>query len=123
MPWKISTAFTLCALTGVAGGNITAVFRMATWYEGGVDLQDYFTALIARVEASDIQNDGTDKDGFYKPTRALLLRHLNVMRDLHAKPLAKPMLKASWKFVVENVPPEWLVLNESQKAELKKILD
>ena len=88
-----------------------------------MSLQDYFVGLIARVEASDIQNNGTDKDGFYKPTRALLLRHLNVMKDLHGKPLAKPMLKASWKFVVEHLPPDWLVLSESDKAELKKILD
>ena len=87
-----------------------------------MSLEDYFTALIARVEASDIKNDGTDENGFYRPTRALLLRHLNLMKDLHKKPLARQMLKASWANIVEHVPPEWLVLSDEQKSELKKIL-
>lgn len=86
-------------------------------------LKAYFDSLLARVESGEeIQNDGKDKDGFYKPTRTLLLRHLQMLRDLHAKPLAKPMLKDAWKFVVETVPPEWLVLSDEQKAELKKML-
>lgn len=88
-----------------------------------MNLEDYFTSLIARVEASNLQNDGTDKDGFYKPTRVLVLRHLKLLLDLHKKPLAKPMVKASWAFVVEHLPPDWLVLTESQKSELKKMLD
>jgi len=31
-------------------------------------------------------------------------------------------VKSSWLFVVENLPPDWLVLSDIEKAELKKIL-
>ncbi len=85
-------------------------------------LQNYFTSLIERLEASDIQNNGKDKDGFYLPTRTVVLRHLNLLRDLHDKPHAKPMVKDSWKYVVEHLPPEWLVLKDEDKAALKKML-
>ena len=88
-----------------------------------MSLKDYFTNLIRRVEESDeIHNGGTDKDGFYKPTRTVLLQKLNILRDLHGKPLAKPMVKDAWKQVVAELPPEWLVLEENDKVELKKIL-
>jgi hypothetical protein len=87
-----------------------------------MSLDEYFRSLIERVEASNIQNDGTDENGFYKPTRALLLRHLNLLRDLHDKPLAQPMLRASWANVVKHLPPDWLVLTPVQKDDLKKML-
>lgn len=76
-----------------------------------------------KVEASDITNQGKDANGFFKPTRTLLLRHLQLLKDLHAKPGAKAMVKDSWKFVVAHVPPEWLVLEPKLKQELKTILD
>jgi hypothetical protein len=86
-------------------------------------LKSYFETLLARVETDElIQNDGKDANGFYKPTRALLIRHLNLLKDLHDKPLAKEMLKDSWRFVVEALPPEWLVLTAEQKDALRKIL-
>lgn len=88
-----------------------------------MSLKDYFTELIDRVENSEeITNAGKDKDGFYKPQRTILLRHLNLLKDLHKKPLAKPMLQNSWNFVIEHVPIEWLTINEPEKSELKKIL-
>jgi len=86
------------------------------------NLKEYFETLIKKVEASQISNQGKDKDGFFKPTRELILRHLNLLRDLHAKPLAKAMVKDSWKFVVEHVPPEMLVMNEEQKKALKNLI-
>lgn len=86
-------------------------------------LDEYFTRLIEAVEKSDaVTNQGTDKNGFFKPTRTVVLRHLQMLKDLHKKPLAKPMLQEAWKVVVENVPPELLVMTEEQKAALKKIL-
>lgn len=85
-------------------------------------LKEYFEQLIAKVEASELSNQGKDKDGFFKPTRELVLRHLQLLKDLHAKPLAKPMVKDSWKFVVEHVPPELLVMTDAQKTALKEIL-
>ncbi|MBC7370398.1 MAG: hypothetical protein H7326_02470 [Bdellovibrionaceae bacterium] len=89
-----------------------------------MSLEKYFIDLINKVENSDeITNAGKDAEGFYKPKRTILLRHLNLMKDLHQKPLAKPMLKASWKYIVEMVPPEWLVLDGEEKTELKKILE
>ena len=88
-----------------------------------MSLNIYFKNLIEKVEASDeITNQGKDAEGFYKPTRTILLRHLQILKDLHQKPLAKPMLQAAWKVVVETVPPEWLVLNEADKSDLKKII-
>jgi len=85
-------------------------------------LKDYFENLAAKIEASDLSNQGKDKDGFFKPTRTLLVRHLTLLKDLHAKPGAKAMVKDSWKFVVEHAPPEWLVVPPELKDELKKIL-
>ena len=85
-------------------------------------LEAYFQNLRDRVESSEIGNNGTDENGFFSPTRTLLLRHLQLLKDLHAKPNAKSMVKASWKFVAEHLPPEWLVLNEADKNELKRIL-
>jgi hypothetical protein len=88
-----------------------------------MSLEAYFNSLIKRVEESDeIGNDGKDKNGFYKPVRTILLRHLQLLKDLHAKPNAKSMVKASWNAVVETLPPEWLVLSDSEKKELQKIL-
>lgn len=87
-------------------------------------LEQYFSELIAKVESSEVvTNQGKDKDGFFQPTREVLLQKLNMMRDLHAKPLAKPMLKSAWAFVVENLPPEMLILGAEEKAQLKKILE
>ena len=89
-----------------------------------MSLEKYFADLLSKVENSEeITNAGKDAEGFYKPKKTILLRHLNLMKDLHKKPLAKPMLKASWKYIVEMVPPEWLVLEGEDKAELKKILE
>lgn len=88
-----------------------------------MSLAKYFQSLIDKVENSDvIQNDGKDDNGFYKPKRTILINHLNMLRDLHAKPNAKSMLKTAWKVVTETLPPEWLVLNEEDKIELKKML-
>jgi hypothetical protein len=88
-----------------------------------MSLEAYFSALIKRVEESDeIGNNGKDKNGFYKPVRTILLRHLQLLKDLHAKPNAKNMVKASWASVVETLPPEWLVLGDAEKKELQKIL-
>lgn len=86
------------------------------------NLKEYFESVIKKVESSDLSNQGKDKDGFFKPTRELVLRHLNLLRDLHNKPLAKAMVTDAWKFVVEHTPPEILVMSEAHKTELKKIL-
>lgn len=86
-------------------------------------LEVYFKKLIQRVEETDdIQNNGKDKDGFFLPTRSVLLQRLHLLKDLHAKPGAKIMVQKAWDFVVENVPPEWLELSEEDKASLQKIL-
>ena len=88
-----------------------------------MSLKNYFSDLIVKVESSnEITNAGKDKTGFYKPQRTILLRHLCLLRDLHDKPLAKPMLINSWKAVVEQLPPEWLTLPEPENSELQKIL-
>lgn len=88
-----------------------------------MSLEAYFSALIKRVEESEeIGNNGKDKNGFYKPVRTILLRHLQLLKDLHTKPNAKNMVKASWASVVETLPPEWLVLGDAEKKELQKIL-
>ena len=87
-----------------------------------LSLEKYFTNLIKKVEESEIQNDGTDRNGFFEPTRALLLQRLNLLKDLHEKPHARRMLKSAWQYVVEHLPPEWLVLEKSDKEALKKIL-
>ncbi len=86
-------------------------------------LRGYFQKLIDRVESSDlITNQGKDEAGFFKPTRTILLTHLNKLKDLHDRPRAKPMLKDSWNFVVETLPPDWLILSEEEKTELKALL-
>lgn len=86
-------------------------------------LESYFQNLLDRVENSDIGNNGTDKNGFFLPVRTLLLRHLQLLKDLHAKPNARSMVRTSWKFVVDHLPPDWLILNSEQKKELQKILE
>ncbi len=93
-------------------------------FNGSMSLEQFFADLIKKAEASeDITNAGTDDEGFYKPTRTILLRHLQLLKDLHKKPLAKPMLKQSWGYVVEHVPAEWLVpSSQEDQAELKKML-
>ncbi len=89
-----------------------------------MSLKKYFTDLLSKVESSnEITNAGKDKSGFYKPKRTILIRHLNLLIDLHDKPLARPMVKKSWEAVSAEVPLEWLVLNDAEKAELKKILE
>ena len=86
-------------------------------------LKDYFDSIIKRLEASDaVTNAGKDANGFYRPTRTILLRQLNVLKDLHNKPMARKMVQDAWKDVVKDLPPEWLVLPPELKAELKKIL-
>ena len=90
------------------------------------NLTGYFSHLIERVESSDIQNNGKDDDGFFKPTRAVLLQRLHLLRDLHVNVQksahAKTMVRSAWKYIVENLPPEWLVLDQNQRQLLKKIL-
>lgn len=86
-------------------------------------LKKYFSDLIQKVEASDeITNAGKDENGFYKPTRTILLRNLNLLRDLYDKPRAKQMVQAAWSAVVKDLPPEWLVLSPADKAELAEII-
>ena len=88
-----------------------------------MSLKTYFEALLQKVEASEvITNAGKDDNGFYKPKRTILIRHLNLLIDLHDKPRAKEMVKKSWETVQAEVPLEWLVLNESEKTALKEIL-
>lgn len=86
-------------------------------------LRNYFNNLINRLENSDeITNAGKDENGFYKPKRTILLRHLQLLRDLHDKPLARSQVQAAWRAVVKELPPEWLILNEDEKRQLKLIL-
>lgn len=86
-------------------------------------LRAYFQELIDRVESSDeIHNGGTDKSGFYKPTRTIVLKQLNLLKDLHDKPRAHAMVKGAWESVVEELPPEWLVVPEALREELTRIL-
>ena len=88
-----------------------------------MSLDQYFRNLIERVENSDeIHNGGKDKDGFYKPTKTIVLRNLNLLKDLHAKPAAAPMVKAAWEVIIKELPSEWLVLSNEEKTELKRIL-
>lgn len=88
-----------------------------------MSLRDYFSELIKKVEASEeISNAGKDDNGFYKPVKTILLRNLNMLKDLHDKPRAKEMVKTAWAAVVKELPPEWLVLSEENKKELKNIL-
>lgn len=85
-------------------------------------LQQYFEKLIERVENSEISNQGKDENGFFLPFRAVLLQRLNLLKDLHASPRAGPMLKSAWAYVVENLPPEWLIMTEEEKVLVKKML-
>ena len=88
-----------------------------------MSLTEYFQGLIDRVESSDqIGNNGKDKDGFFKPTRTILLRQLNLLKDLHAKPMARPMVLDAWTAVTKELPPEWLILDETDRAALGAIL-
>ena len=89
-------------------------------------LDTYFQNLIDKVQSSDeIQNNGKDKNGFFEPTRVVLLQKLNILKDLHSKsnPQAKAMVRSAWDYVTEKLPMEWLILDEEQKKELKKALD
>lgn len=89
-----------------------------------MSLRQYFSDLITKVETSNvITNAGKDDNGFYKPTQTIVLRHLNLLRDLHDKPRAQPMVKSAWDAVVKEIPEEWLILNAADKEELKKILN
>ncbi len=85
-------------------------------------LSQYFSQLLAKVEASDLDNAGKDDNGFFRPTRSIVIQKLNILKDLHASPGAKPMVKDAWKTVTEILPAEWLVLEDEDKAELKRIL-
>ncbi len=87
-----------------------------------MSLDQYFDSLIRKVESSELDNQGKDDKGFFLPTRKALLQNLQMLKDLHTKPMAKPMLQTAWKFVSENLPSEWLVLSENDKTELRKIL-
>ena len=88
-----------------------------------MSLKEYFADLIKRVEASEeISNAGKDGEGFYRPTRTILLRNLNLLRDLHDKPRARDMVKAAWNSVADDLPPEWLEMSEEDRAEMRKIL-
>lgn len=88
-----------------------------------MSLRDYFSNLISKVESSEeISNAGKDDNGFYKPTKTILLRNLNLLKDLHDKPRAQAMVKTAWTAVVKELPEEWLILNEEEKKELRKIL-
>ena len=87
------------------------------------NLETYFKALLEKVEASsEITNGGKDKEGFYLPTRSVMIQKLNMLKDLHANKNAKPMVRDAWSFVVENLPPEWLVLTADQKTAVKAML-
>jgi len=85
-------------------------------------LKAYFQSLIKRVEESDIGNNGKDKNGFFKPTRALLLRKLHLLEDLHMKPMARAMVIDAWQSIAEELPPEWLILGPEEKMAMQKIL-
>jgi hypothetical protein len=89
-----------------------------------MSLEKYFANLIQKVESSDqIQNNGKDRNGFFEPTRVVLLQRLNLLKDLHANRNAKGMVKTAWEYVVEHVPSEWLILTDVEKQEMKKILE
>lgn len=86
-------------------------------------LEVFFQSLIEKVEASgEITNESKDSNGFYKPRKTIVLRHLHLLKDLHAKPMAKEMVKSSWRAVVDELPPEWLIPEPQDRETLKKIL-
>lgn len=100
--------------------SVTPASFCAHYYPMG--LKEYFTELIEKVESSDIDNQGKDDNGFYKPTKTIILRNLNLLRDLHDKPRAKQMLQTAWKVVAKEVPAEWLITNPENKLLLKSML-
>ncbi len=85
-----------------------------------MSLADYFAKLIVKVEGSEISNAGKDKNGFFKPTRTVIIRNLNLLKDLHDKPRAKVMVQAAWTAIAEELPPEWLILDIEQKKNFRK---
>lgn len=86
-------------------------------------LKDYFADLIKQVEESaEISNGGTDENGFYKPTRTIILRNLNLLYDLHDKPRAKQMVQTAWKVIAKELPPEWLITDKANAQLLKELL-
>lgn len=88
-----------------------------------MNLEPYFQNLIDRLNSTeDVTNAGKDSGGFFEPTRAVLLQKLSILRDLHAKPNAKPMVRQAWEYVIHNLPPEWLILDADQKVAIKKML-
>ena len=87
-----------------------------------MNLEDYFNSLLKRLESSDIDNAGKDPNGFFEPTRAMLYQRLSLLRDLHGKPNAKPMVRTAWQYVVDHVPPEWLKMDKELKSEIQKML-
>ena len=89
-----------------------------------MSLEKYFLDLINKVEESDdVDNAGKDENGFYKPRKTIVLRNLRLMLDLHKKPRTKEMVRVAWSAVTRELPAEWLVLNDEDKSELKKILN
>ncbi len=89
-----------------------------------MSLEKYFLDLMNKVEDSDeIDNAGKDENGFYKPRKTIVLRNLRLMLDLHKKPRAKEMVRVAWSAITRELPAEWLVLNDEDKSELKKILN
>ena len=87
-------------------------------------LRRFFSDLIKKVEdADEISNAGKDEGGFYRPTRTIVLRNLNLLRDLHDKPRAREMVKTAWESVANDLPPEWLAPPKEERDELRKILE
>lgn len=87
-----------------------------------MSLETYFESLLARLENSDIGNDGKDANGFFEPTRAMLYQRLSLLRDLHGKPAAKAMVRTAWQYVVEHGPAEWLKMDTSLKKQIEQML-
>lgn len=89
-----------------------------------MSLRSFFEELARKVEASEVvSNLGRDEQGFFKPKKTVVLRHLNLLRDLHEKPRARPMLKASWEAVVAELPPEWLIIaSDNDRRRWREIL-
>ena len=86
--------------------------------------KDVASALVVLSKRPElIANAGKDAEGFYKPIRTILLRHLQLLKDLHEKPLAKPQLKASWREVVQHLPPEDLLPPVEVQDQLKRMLE
>jgi len=87
-----------------------------------MSLKPYFENLLKQLTESDIGNNGKDAEGFFEPTREVLFQKLSMLRDLHDKPNAKPMVKDAWKYVTQHVPPEWLILTPEEKGAIRKML-